>query len=168
MPLTHRLLAGSAPLAAAVALAACGSGTSTATTTSSTTGTTSAAVQDLGVTPAVRTALLAAGAAGHHLPIADFTGLRPGLTYYAYDPGDATYWAGAQLVPSPASQQAGIVLQDDGAYDVFTRSGAGPWVAFEDGLGTQPHARCVVIVPAAVRTAWGWSLAAPCGGPAAF
>jgi hypothetical protein len=154
---------------AAVGLAGCGSSGSAATTTTTqpTTTTTSAAVQDLGVTPAVRQALLVAGAASHTLPVADFTGLVHGTTYYAYDPMDQEYWAGAALVPSHSSMAAQVSVQDDGAYDVFTKTAGGAWTAYSDGLGTQPNAVCAIVVPSAVRQAWGWSLHTKCGGPPA-
>jgi hypothetical protein len=98
--------------------------------------------------------------------VADYTGLTKGLTYYAYDPADALYWAGAQLVPSSSSQQAEIGAQDDGSYDLFTMAAGGAWSAYNDGLGTVPGSSCSVVVPSAVRTVWDWSQSAPCGGPA--
>jgi hypothetical protein len=154
---------------AGAGLSACGSssGSAATTTTQQSTTTTSAAVEDLQVTPGVRQALLAAGAASHALPVTDYTGLAHGTTYYAYDPTDQEYWAGAGLVPSGSSQAAQVSVQDDGGYDVFTKAGGGAWTAYSDGLGTQPNAVCAIVVPAAVRQAWGWSLHAKCGGPPA-
>jgi hypothetical protein len=122
-------------------------------------------VQKLAVTPALSAALLKAGAKAHGLPSHDFARLTAGRTYYAYDPATMTYWAGAQLVPSMGNIAAQVVVQDDGAYDVFVRHPGVGWTAYEDGLGTQPHTRCSIVVPTAVRTVWGWSTSTPCGGP---
>jgi cytoskeletal protein RodZ len=156
-------------LAAGAVLASCGGSSPPATTTTTTTTTTTpsgaSGVQDLTVTTAIKSALLAAGAASHQLPVTDYTGLTKGLTYYAYDPGDALYWAGAQLVPSSSSEPAQVGAQDDGSYDLFTMTSGGTWTAYNDGLGTLAGSSCSIVVPAAVRTVWGWSLTTPCGGP---
>ena|ERR1019366_8221939 len=151
-------------LAAGCTLAGCGSGSSPPATTTTTTA--PAAVKNLVATPAVKAALLAAGAASHRLPVSDYTGLAKGLTFYAYDPATGLYWAGAQLVPSPSSQAAQVGVQDDGAYDLFTMRAGGHWTAYNDGLGTVPGSSCGAVVPLPVRTLWGWSTSAPCGGPA--
>ncbi len=121
----------------------------------------------LHVTAAVTAALLRAGAMGHGLPVSDFTGLQPGLTYYAWDRQDHLYWAGAALVPSRHSMRAQVSVQDDGGYNLFTMPKGGAWTSFPDGLGTVPGTRCAVAAPAAVRKVWGWSLHTPCGGPPA-
>jgi len=162
----RRRLTGSALVAgAAVLLAACGS-TTTTTTSSTTTTSISNGATNLAVTPAIRTALLAAGAALHSLPVSDFTGLRAGMTYYAYDSVDSKYWAGAQLAASPSSTPAQVSTQDDGSYTLFTRPAhGGTWVAYNDGLGTLAHTSCSAVVPANVRAVWHWSQSAPCGGP---
>jgi hypothetical protein len=97
--------------------------------------------------------------------VANFTGLTAGMTYYAYDPATATYWAGAQLVPSQSSIAAQVAVQDDGSYDLFTRAAHGTWRVFEDGLGTLPGTVCAIVVPPEVRSAWGWAQGPPCGGP---
>jgi hypothetical protein len=152
----------------ALTLGACGSTTSSSSsTTSSTTTSLAATVQNLTVTPAIKTALLVAGAKGHNLPVKDFTGLRVGKTFYAYDPASGLYWAGAQLVPSPASMPAQVSVQDDGAYNLFTRTVSGSWIAYNDGLGTVPGSSCAIVTPHAVRVVWGWSTTTPCGGPPA-
>jgi hypothetical protein len=120
----------------------------------------------LKVTPGLEAALLRAGAAAHHLPVRDFTGLTKDLTFYAYDAGGLTYWAGAQLIPSKSSMAAQIDVQDDGAYDLFTKYGPDlTWVAYEDGLGTIKGTHCAVVVPVIVRVTWHWSTNTPCGGP---
>ena len=148
-------------------LAACGSSGPSATSTTSTTSRSASGTRNLPVTSAVRAELLKAGAAAHMLPATDFTGLAKGLTYYAYDPADGLYWAGARLVPSPSSQRAQVSVQDDGAYDVYTKTPGGAWTAYHDGLGTVPGTVCAIVVPMAVRTVWAWSLSTPCGGPPA-
>ena len=146
----------------AIVLAGCGS-SSPPTTTTTTTTTMPSAVKNLAVTPSVRAALLAAGAASHNLTAADYTGLAAGQTYYAYDSATGTYWAGAALVPSASSTPAQVSNQDDGAYLIFTMLPGQHWVVFNDGLGGMSGAHCAVVVPAAVRTVWGWSLSTPCG-----
>jgi len=169
--MTHRVLRRAASLAipavSALALVACGGGGSSApTSTTSTTSAVSAGVKNLTVTPGLRTLLVAAGAKTHNLPASDYVGLVAHLTFYAYDPADHLYWAGAALDPSRTSQAAEVASQDDGGYDLFTApSASGPWTAYSDGLGTTPHASCSIVTPAAVRTVWGWSLTTPCGGP---
>jgi hypothetical protein len=150
-----------------LALAGCGSsGPSATSSTTSTTNAAALSVRNLPVSSSVRAGLLTAAAAKHSLPASDFTGLTKGLTFYAYDPADGLYWAGAGLTPKPSSQAAGVSVQDDGGYTLFTKSANGPWTAYLDGLGTVPGTVCVIKVPNAVRAVWGWSLHTPCGGPA--
>ncbi len=163
-------------LGAVLVAAGCGSGssgaksgggsTSTVTVTTTVGGgggssgaTTPAATKttNLVVTNAVRAQLLAAGAAMHKLPTTDYTGLRKGLTYYAYVPADSTYWAGAALVPSPSSQQAQIGNQDDGAYLVFKRTSAGAWKAWDAGIPGDSHFGCTVTPPKSVLRVWDWA-----------
>lgn len=154
-----------AVVAGGVVLAACGSSSPRPTATTSTTSDLPQTAENLAVTPTVRAELLAAAAATHDLPVSDYVGLAKGLTYYAYDPNDQLYWAGAALVPSPSSFQAQVGVQDDGGYDLFTRTKDGAWIAYNDGLGTVPGSKCAAVVPANVRQVWGWSLSTPCGGP---
>jgi hypothetical protein len=168
------LLAG----AAALVPAACGGSSSTRTTTltvattvtapatstrtaGSTQGGTTAAsgTQNLVATATVKTQLLDAGAGLHKLPPSDYTGLTKGETYYAYDADTKTYWAGAQLVPSSTSRAAQVGNQDDGAYLVFRKSGAGSWKGWETGAANTAAA-CRAKVPAAVITVWGWAAGA--------
>jgi hypothetical protein len=158
---------------AALGAAACGGSSSTKTVTvtktvtkpakakhKSTVGTpTSAGAKNLVATPAVKTQLLAAGAALHKLPVSDYTGLTKGDTYYAYDAGTKTYWAGTQLVASASSQKAQIGNQDDGAYLIFRKAGSRPWKGSETGAADTP-ASCQVKVPAAVIAVWGWAAGA--------
>jgi hypothetical protein len=134
--------------------------TTTVTTSSSggtSTSTAGAAAQNLVVTATVRQSLLAAGAAMHHLPVSDYTGLRNGLTYYAYVPATNTYWAGAALIASTSSQQAQVGDQDDGAYLDFMRVGNGAWKVYPAGIPGSTNYSCAVTVPAAVVALWGWT-----------
>ena len=130
--------------------------TSTSGSTAGSTTTAASGAQNLVATAAVKTQLLDAGAALHKLKPSDYTGLRKGETYYAYDADTKTYWAGTQLVASASSQQAQIGDQDDGAYIVFRRSGSGPWKGWETGAALHP-ADCGVKVPAAVIAVWNWA-----------
>jgi hypothetical protein len=114
--------------------------------------------ENLQVTSSVRTALVDAGATHYGLPSSAFTGLGQGTTYYAYDLSTSTYWAGASLVPSPSSYQAGVVVQDDGAYLIFDRTAHGAWqardVGYSDTVGD--CAAYHVTIPAAVVAVWHW------------
>ncbi len=78
--------------------------------------------------------------------------------YYAYDRVTSTYWAGASLVPNPKSYEAGVVVQDDGAYLIFDRSAHGSWqahdVGYSDTSGT--CAAYHVSIPVAVVAVWNW------------
>ncbi len=109
------------------------------------------------MTDALRSQLVAAGAAQHHLSPSDYTGLRRGETYYAYDAATRTYWAGASLDPSPSSTPAEVAAQDDGAYLLFDRPQGGAWTVYDVGLaGTPEGSACPITVPSAVLELWGW------------
>src|SRR3984893_5070661 len=56
-----------------------------------------AAAANVAVTDAIRAQLVAAAAGLNSIPVAEYTGLTPGLTYYALDTQTNTYWAGAKL-----------------------------------------------------------------------
>jgi hypothetical protein len=105
----------------------------------------------------IRAQLVAAGAAVHRLTPKDYLGLVTGETYYAYLPARGTYWAGAGLRPSPKSIQAQVGNQDDGAYMVFERHGAGPWRVWEAGIPGDNQFTCAVKVPAVVVKVWQWA-----------
>lgn len=108
------------------------------------------------MTAAVRTQLVAAGAALNNLTPSAYTGLVAGTTYYAYDSATSTYWAGAGLVPSPSSYSAQVANQDDGSYLLYSQPAGGAWTAVADGLGGIGGTPCPA-VPAAVVAAWGWT-----------
>ncbi len=117
-----------------------------------------AGAENLPVTSAVRIALVDAGASHYGLASSAFTGLGQGTTYYAYDLSNSTYWAGASLVPSPSSSQAGVVVQDDGAYLIFDRAEHGAWQAHDVGYSDTVGdcAAYHVSIPAAVVAVWHW------------
>ncbi len=130
----------------------------------STTGAASATAANLPVTDAIRTQLVAAAASLQNIPVAQFTGLAPGLTYYAVDKTTGVRWAGARLVPAPVAEgaqpsQAQISSQDEGSYYVFQQPPGGTWRAYAAG-NTGPGTTCPVTVPPAVLAVWGW----PAGG----
>ena len=135
------------------------SSSSTTSSSTSTTGTSSQAANQT-VTTAIRSQLVAAGAAINNIPVGEYTGLTPGLTYYALDHTTGTYWAAAQLVPAPSSNsnaptQAQIASQDDGSYYLFTQPPGKGWTAYADGQ-TGPDTPCPITVPADVVQLWGW------------
>lgn len=143
--------------------------TSLATTTTAAPSTTTnpSGVTNLKVTDQIRAQLLDAGAASKGLSPSDFTGLVPGKTYYAFDSTTSTYWAGAGLVPAPASYQAGVANQDEGAYLIFQMRSGGTWSATATGLNGALGSPCPVQLPAGVLAAWNWpaGTCAPPGGP---
>jgi len=177
--------------ATALAMAGCSSSSSPATTTtgagaaSTTTASTTTAstntpagaaaaaaagAVNVAVTDQVRSQLLAAGAATNGIPVAQYSGLAPGLTYEALDRTTGTYWAGARLVPAPSSDpsnptRAQVASQDDGSYYVFRRPPGGAWTAYPSGA-SGPQTACPVTLPAAVLAAWGWP-AGSCRAPGA-
>ena len=121
------------------------------------------AAQNLPLTSTVRTALIDAAASFYGLAASDFVGLgaapESDPAYYAYDTATSTYWAGASLVPNPSSQEAGVVVQDDGAYLIFNRTPPGEWqvheVGYTDTVGT--CAAYHVSIPAPVVAVWHWA-----------
>jgi hypothetical protein len=142
--------------------ASTGSATTTVSGTSTTAGstqgaTTPAKTQNLVVSNRIRTQLLAAGAALHKLPTSDYTGLRKGETYYAYDPATKQHWAGAALVASKSSIKAQVGDQDDGAYLVFRQKSGGAWQAWDAGIPGSSNYSCAVKVPASVLGVWNWA-----------
>ena len=171
---------------AALALAACSS-SSSSTATTATTATTAAApsttattgqsgsgsstsapapgskAQNLPVTDAIRTELVAARAAAIGVAPSNFKGLAPGTTYYAYDPSTGTYWAAAQVMPQVSAGQpdqgsdlykAQVASQDAGSYQLFMKTSGGSWTSTD--VGGPPSQPCPVALPAAVAQAWGW------------
>ena len=116
-----------------------------------------AKASNLVVTDQIRAQLVAAGAALNSIPASEYTGLRPGGTFYAYDPATRTDWAGAALVASPSSQRAQVSTQDDGAYLLFERPQGGSWIAHDVGLAGVEGSSCPIQVPASITELWGWN-----------
>ena len=145
-------------LAATLAVTGCGSGSMGTATGGSTPGMGAAApsARNLAVDAAVRSQLVAAGAALHHLKSADYTGLVKGETFYAYVPSTKTFWAGAGLVASPSSTRAQVGDQDDGAFLDFERRADGTWHAYPAGIPGSTQFTCAVAIPASVLAVWGW------------
>lgn len=113
--------------------------------------------QNLPLTDDVRAALVAAAAATRHLKSSDFVGLRPGESYYAYDPATQTYWAAGGLVPVAGDTNAEVSTQDDGSYILFHRQGSTGWQANDVGMSGIPNgAPCDLAPPTEILTLWGW------------
>jgi hypothetical protein len=168
----RRCLVGAAVVAGSLALAACSNSSSSTSTTGTTsagpssgtsttsTGSPSAPASNLPVTDQVRTQLVTAASALQNIPVAQFSGLAPGLTFYGLDRTTGIRWAGARLLAAPVpegapSSQAQISTQDEGSYYVFQQPSGGPWTAYAAG-NTGPSTVCPVTVPAAVLLVWGW------------
>ncbi len=143
--------------------------TTTTPSTSSPTGSspsTSAAsspsARNLPITDSIRAQLVAAGAGLNKIPVAEYTGLAPGLTYYALDEKTNVHWAAARLQPAPtanpsAPSQAQIASQDAGSYYVFQQPPGSAWTAYAAG-NTGPNTPCPVTVPPEVLQVWGWPI----------
>jgi hypothetical protein len=111
---------------------------------------------NLHVTDDVRAELVeAAAAATNGIPASEFGGLRPGKTYYAYQPDTQTYWAAAGLVPGP-SLRSQVATQDAGSYYIFRKAEGGSWKAFLDGIGLNRERGCPAGLPASVQVLWQW------------
>lgn len=138
---------------------------STGTTTASSTTTTAAATAaNLPVTNQIRSQLVAAASALQNIPVAQFSGLAPGLTYYGLDRTTGIKWAGARLVAAPVPEganpsQAQVSTQDEGSYYVFRQPPGGAWTAYAAG-NTGPGTACPVTLPPALLAVWNW----PAGG----
>jgi len=132
-----------------------------ATTSAPSTTMRSATAANLPVTDALRTQLVAAGAALNNIAASEYTGLAPGLTYYALDTTTGTYWAAARLVPAPSANpsdptRAQVASQDAGSYYLFEQPRGGGWTAYPDG-NSGPATPCPMPVPPGVLQVWGWA-----------
>lgn len=114
---------------------------------------------NLTVTDDVRAQLIAAAATLTGRPASDFGGLRPGKTYYAYEPDgpNPTYWAAAAL-DAPKSEVAAIHLQDQNSYFMFRKDGnpGATWIPTAAGFGPIPAGAAPCPIPQAVRDLWQW------------
>jgi hypothetical protein len=114
---------------------------------------------NLPMTDDVRAELVQAGAVLTGRPASEFSGLRPGKTYYAYEPNatNPTYWAAAALA-GPKSETAAINLQDQNSYMMFYK-GADPaatWVPIAAGFGPIPAGEQPCPIPQSIRDVWQW------------
>jgi hypothetical protein len=110
---------------------------------------------NLPLTDDVRAQLVQAGAVLTAQPAAQYTGLEPGKTYYAYDPDDDTYWAAAAL-SGAKTFQAGVMLQDANSYMIFRKTSGGTWVGFRDGYGPIATGDEPCPLPPSIRDVWQW------------
>lgn len=109
------------------------------------------------MTAPVRNQLIAAAERiNGHIPVSQYAGLKPGRTFYAYDPATRTYWAGAGLVPRDGSSAAAVSVQDDGSYNLFRRPAGAGWTAYDVGLAGVEGSRCPIEPPSAILRLWGW------------
>jgi hypothetical protein len=142
--------------------AAATSGQPTATSVAATPAAPSG-VQNLAVSTAVRSQLLAAFAANHNFPVSDVAGSTPGSIYYAYVPSTGTYWAMGTYEPaSTDSLTAKVSFQDGGATGVFKKVGRGAWQA--GVVGEPAYCGEISYFPPAVLEAWSIPTTVPPGG----
>jgi hypothetical protein len=126
--------------------------------------TTSAAVgvQNLVVTPSVRSELQAAYVAYKHFPPSDIAGTAPNSVYYAYDPATGSYWAMATFEQSAtASVNTETAMQDGGNTGMFTKAPDGAWQMRQASF--PPGCDLPQFFPAAVIAAWALSTSCPPG-----
>jgi hypothetical protein len=114
---------------------------------------------NLPLTDEVRAELVQAGAALTGHPASDYSGLRPGHSYYAYQPDSTSpyYWAAAALW-GPKTEEAAIQLQDQNSYIIF-RKGPDPaatWLPIADGFGPIRTGDTPCPLPESVRDLWQW------------
>jgi hypothetical protein len=112
---------------------------------------------NLPLTDDVRSELVQAGAVLTGSPASDFTGLRPGKSYYAYMPDQDMYYAAAAL-SGAKTELAAINLQDQNSYMMFSKSGSpgATWVPTAAGFGPIAAGEAPCPIPQPVREAWQW------------
>jgi len=112
---------------------------------------------NLPLTDDVRIELVQAGAVLTGSPASDFTGLRPGKSYYAYVPDSDTYYAAAAL-SGAKTEIAAINLQDQNSYMMFRKSGnpGATWVPTAAGFGPISAGKAPCPIPRSVRDVWQW------------
>ncbi len=132
---------------------------------SATAATAASAAKNLVATEAVRSGLVAAFAAAHHLTLAEVGGTAPGSVFYAYDSTTHSYWAAAFFFPPTRdSATMKISFQDAGGDGVFSRTATGAWRFLGDGAPlscAEDHD-----LPNAVLKLWGIPARAPGCPPA--
>ena len=107
-------------------------------------------VENLTATLSVKRQLVAAFAVGSHLTVAKVAGTAPGSVYYSFDKTTGTYWAEGAFVPAKGDPPA--MMQDAGAFGVFSRATGGTWKF----LGSSLPIACeeLRVVPKAVLALW--------------
>jgi len=151
----------SGPATTTTSSTAPGSSTGATGSPSTTTAGAASTATNLPVTNLIRTRLVAAAAALQNIPVVQFTGLAPGLTYYGLDKTTGIKWAGARLVPAPVAEgaepsRAQVSSQDEGSYYVFQQPPGGGWKAYAAG-NTGPGTTCPLTIPPGVLAVWGWT-----------
>jgi len=122
----------------------------------------SRAIQNLLVSAAVRSELVAAFAALNNWPLSYVNGTEPGSVYYAYDPATDTYWAMAHIQPSATGlREEPAGWQDGGNVGLFKKVGSGPWKAGVAGIPVE----CGLLrfFPRGVLAAWSLPTTSPAG-----
>lgn len=114
---------------------------------------------NLTVTDDVRDQLVQAGAVLTGRPKSEYSGLRPGKTYYAYQGSGTqpTYWAAAAL-DGPKSGLAAIRLQDQNSDMMFRKDDdpAATWIPMAGGFGPIPAGVAACPIPQSIRDLWQW------------
>jgi hypothetical protein len=112
---------------------------------------------NLPLTDEVRTELVQAGAVLTGSPASDFTGLRPGKSYYAYVPDQDMYFAAAAL-SGAKTEIAAINLQDQNSYMMFRKGGnpGATWIPTATGFGPISAGEAPCPIPQSVRDVWQW------------
>lgn len=113
-----------------------------------------AAPRNLVISAQVRHALVLAFSRENKLVASHYRLTPPGI-YYAFDPAQGTYWAGAGVEPKRGDIADGVNTQDNGSYGIYFRRPGGSWQEANTGMVART-AYCRAAVPAAVRVAWGW------------
>jgi hypothetical protein len=127
----------------------------------------SASPVNLTLTDDVRAELVQAGAVLTGSPASDFTGLRPGESYYAYVPDNDMYYAAGAL-SGAKTEIAAINLQDQNSYMMFRKRGdaGATWVPTATGFGPIAAGEAPCPIPQSVRDVWQWPAGKCYPGPA--
>ena len=112
---------------------------------------------NLPLTDHVRSELVQSGAVLTGRSASEFTGLRPGKSYYAYAPDQDMYYAAAALTGAK-TEEAAINLQDQNSYMMFRKGGdpGATWVPEATGFGPTSAGQAPCPIPQSVRDVWQW------------